>query len=264
MSRAGKLYWSDETYRIFGYETTTKPTVQMIIERTHPDDRMQLQQIIDRATMERVDFTAEHRLTMPDGSVKYVRAVARPSTGEDPQSLVYVGAVVDITERKQVEEALRQRERELREVVDTIPAMTAMALPDGSTVFASRRWTEYSGLSVEDTKGSGWQAAVHPDDLDRYMRRRRESWAIGAPFESEARLRRAIDGEYRWFLIRWAPLRDEGGDILRWYGILADIEDRKRAEAAAHEREEPRMRRLENNPTHGLHWDLEDRHHPDR
>ena len=254
---SGEIYWSDETYRIFGYETTTKPTVQMIIERTHPDDRMQLQQIIDRATMERVDFTAEHRLTMPDGSVKYVRAVARPSTGEDPQSLVYVGAVVDITERKQVEEELRRRERELREVVDTIPAITTMALPDGSTVFASRRWTEYSGLSVEDTKGSGWQAAVHPDDLDRYMRGRRESLAIGQPFESEARLRRAINGEYRWFLIRWAPLRDDSGDILRWYGILADIEDRKRAEAEARERE-AKIRRLVDANIIGIFiWDLE-------
>src|SRR5271166_5294821 len=109
---SGELYWSDETYRIFGYETTTKPIVQMIIDRTHPDDRMQLQQIVDHAAMERGDFTAEHRLMMPDGSIKYVRAVARPSIGEDPQSLVYVGAVVDITERKRVEEALRQREKE--------------------------------------------------------------------------------------------------------------------------------------------------------
>src|SRR5271166_1447700 len=174
---SGEVYWSDETYRIFGYETTTKPTVQMIIERTHPDDRMQLQQIVDHAAMERGDFTAEHRLMMPDGSVKYVRAVARPSIGEDPQSLVYVGAVVDITERKRVEEALRQREKERREVVATIPAITTMALPDGSTVFASRRWTEYAGLPVEDSLGLAWKAAVHPEDIDRHMRRRRESLA---------------------------------------------------------------------------------------
>jgi len=246
---SGEIYWSDETYRIFGYETTTKPTIQMIIDRTHPDDRMQLQQIVDRAAMERGDFTAEHRLMMPDSSVKYVRAVARPSTGKDPQSLVYVGAVVDITERKQVEEALRQREKELREVVDTIPAMTVMALPDGSTVFASRRWTEYAGLQVEDSLGLSWKAAVHPDELDRHMGRRREAFASGEPFESEVRLRRAFDGEYRWFLVRWVPLRDEGGDILRWYGILADIEDRKRAEAALQDSEEQWKAVFENNPT---------------
>ena len=124
-----------------------------------------------------------------------------------------------------------------------------MALPDGSIVFASRRWTEYSGLSVEDTKGSGWQAGIHPDDLDRYVRKRHESWAIGQPFESEVRVRRAIDGEYRWFLVRWVPLRDKGGDILRWYGILADIEDRKQAEAALHESEEQWKAVFENNPT---------------
>ena len=254
---SGEVYWSHETCRIFGYESATKPTVQMVIDRTHPDDRMHVQQIIDRATMERIDFTAEHRLLMPDGSVRYVRAVARPSIGEDPQSLVYVGAVVDITEHKHVEEALRQREKELREVVDTIPAMTVMALPDGSTVFASRRWTEYSGLSIEDSFGLAWKATVHPADLDRHMRKRRESWAIGEPFESEVRLRRAIDGEYRWFLVRWVPLRDEGGDILRWYGILADIDDRKRAEAEVRERE-AKIRRLVDANIIGIFiWDLE-------
>ena len=104
-------------------------------------------------------------------------------------------------------------------------------------MFASRRWTEYSGLSTEDSLGLAWKDAVHPDDLDRHMRRRREALASGEPFESEVRLRRASDGEYRWFLVRWAPQRDEGGDILRWYGILADIEDRKRAEAEARESE---------------------------
>ena len=88
---SGKIYWSDETYRIFDCEPAMEPTVQLILDRTHPDDRMRLRQIIDRASIERTEFTAEHRLGMADGSVKYVRAVARPSTGEDPESLVFVG-----------------------------------------------------------------------------------------------------------------------------------------------------------------------------
>jgi hypothetical protein len=101
---SGEIYWSDETYRIFECEPMIKPTVQLVLDRTHPDDRVHLRQIIDRASIERSEFTAEHRLLMPDGSVKYVRAVAHPSTGEDPESFVFVGAVTDITERKRAEE----------------------------------------------------------------------------------------------------------------------------------------------------------------
>jgi signal transduction histidine kinase/CheY-like chemotaxis protein len=105
---SGEIYWSDETYRIFECEPTIRPTVQLALDRTHPDDRPYLQQIIDRASIERSEFTAEHRLLMADGSVKYVRAVAHPSTGKDPESIVFLGAVTDITERKRAEE---ERER---------------------------------------------------------------------------------------------------------------------------------------------------------
>jgi PAS domain S-box-containing protein len=105
---SGEIYWSHETYRIFGCEPTIEPTIQMVLDRTHPDDRMRLQQIIDCASIERSEFTAEHRLLMANGSVKYVRSVAHPSTGEDPESFVFVGAVMDITERNRAEE---ERER---------------------------------------------------------------------------------------------------------------------------------------------------------
>jgi signal transduction histidine kinase/CheY-like chemotaxis protein len=109
---SGEIYWSDETYRIFECEPTIEPTVQMVLDRTHPDDRMRLQQILDCASIERSEFTAEHRLLMADGTVKFVRAVAHPSTGEDPESFVFVGAVMDITERKRAEEE-RERLRQL-------------------------------------------------------------------------------------------------------------------------------------------------------
>jgi signal transduction histidine kinase/CheY-like chemotaxis protein len=109
---SGEIYWSDETYRIFECEPAIEPTVQLVLERTHPDDRMRLRQILDRAAIERSEFTAEHRLLRADGSVKYVRAVAHPSTGEDPESFVFVGAVMDTTERKRAEQE-RERMRQL-------------------------------------------------------------------------------------------------------------------------------------------------------
>jgi PAS domain S-box-containing protein len=125
---------------------------------------------------------------------------------------------------------LRGQEKRLRDVVETIPAMTFTALPDGSCTFVNKRWTEYTGLSIEDTSGAGWQRAVHPEDLVRHSEKWRISVATGQPFEDEARFRRAVDGEYRWFLVRGVPLQDQHGKIVTWYGTLTDIEDRKRAE----------------------------------
>jgi formate hydrogenlyase transcriptional activator len=102
---------------------------------------------------------------------------------------------------------------------------------DGFCTFVNVRWTEYTGLSLEDTVGSGWKTVVHPDDLERHLEKWQASVAAGEPFEHELRFR-ASDGEYRWFLVRGVALRDERGEVLKWYGIATDIEDRKRAEQA--------------------------------
>jgi PAS domain S-box-containing protein len=133
---------------------------------------------------------------------------------------------------------LKSQEKSLRDVVETIPAMTFTALSDGFCTFVNKRWTEYTGLSAEQTSGAGWQRAIHPEDLVRHSEKWRISVATGQVFEDEARFRRAADGEYRWFLVRGVPLRDQHGKILRWYGTLTDIEDRKRAEQ---EREKLRL-----------------------
>jgi PAS domain S-box-containing protein len=124
----------------------------------------------------------------------------------------------------------RRQEKKFRDVIETIPTFAWTALPDGSEDFVNRDWHEYSGLSAEESAGSGWQAAVHPADLKRHVEKWRASLASGEPFESEVRYRRAADGQYRWFLARAVPLRDQRGKILKWYGISTDIEDRKRAE----------------------------------
>ncbi len=112
----GRITWSDETYRIFAYAPTTEPTVGLMLDRTHPDDRLRLRQIIGCASNQRSAFTCEHRLLMADGSVKHVRVVGHPSAEEQTGSLVFVGAVMDITDRKHAEderERLRQLEAEL-------------------------------------------------------------------------------------------------------------------------------------------------------
>ena len=155
-----------------------------------------------------------------------------------------VGTTMDITERKQSEEAkerLRKLEAELaeklRDVIDTMPTMVWIARTDGSNEFANHYWQEYTGLSHQRTVGSAWQDAVHPTDLKRHLEKWCASRASGEPFENEVRYRRAADGQYRWFLSRAVPLRDGKGEIVKWYGVSTDIEERKRAEQRLHESE---------------------------
>jgi PAS domain S-box-containing protein len=120
-------------------------------------------------------------------------------------------------------------EAQLRNMIDTIPALAWCCLPDGSNEFTNKRWVDYTGLSRTETLGQGWQRAFHPDDLKTAMEKLRAILASGEPGEAEARVRR-FDGEYRWFLIRAEPVRDEHGNVVRWFGTSTDIEELKRAE----------------------------------
>src|SRR5271167_515966 len=126
-------------------------------------------------------------------------------------------------------EEVKNSERKLRQVIDTIPTLAWCNLPDGSNEFLNKRWHDYTGLSPEESGGSGWQTVIHHQDLPRMMEKWQEVLTSGEAGEVEARLRRH-DGSFRWFLLRAAPLRDETGKIVRWYGTSTDIEDRKQAE----------------------------------
>src|ERR1700756_4652291 len=148
-----------------------------------------------------------------------------------------LGEAGDRAARQRAEDALRRSEKELRDVIEAIPAIAFTAQPDGSSVWINRQWVDFSGLSVEETSGLGWQSAIHPDDFIEHPAKWRHSMTSGEPFENEAR-HRSAKGEYRWFLVRAVPLRDEQGKILKWYGILADITERKCAEAELRESEQ--------------------------
>jgi formate hydrogenlyase transcriptional activator len=137
---------------------------------------------------------------------------------------------------------MQKSEDKFREMVDTIPALVWCTLPDGSNEFHNQRWHDYTGLPEGAETGWGWKVAYHPEDLERLLNEFQSIVASGAPGEMEARLRR-FDGEYRWFLIRAAPLSDETGKIVKWYGSSTDIEDRKRAEEKL-QQDERELRRI--------------------
>ena len=122
----GEVIWSEESFRIFQYDRTTKPTVELILQRVHPEDAAQVKQTIERAARDGKDFDHEYRLVMPNGSVKYVHVVAH-ALGDESGSIEFVGAVMDVTERKRAEEALRQAQADLAHVnrVTTMGELTA-------------------------------------------------------------------------------------------------------------------------------------------
>jgi formate hydrogenlyase transcriptional activator len=132
---------------------------------------------------------------------------------------------------------IKNSEDRLRTIIDTIPTLAWASRPDGSAEFFNRRWLDYCGLSSDEASGWGWTSAVHTDDLNRLADYWRSILASGESGEIEARLRR-FDGVHRWFLFRASPLRDESGNIVKWYGTNADIEERKRAEEALRSKEQ--------------------------
>jgi PAS domain S-box-containing protein len=225
---SGEILWSAETFRIFQYDPSTRPTVDLVLRRVHPQDTAFVTQVVERASQDGRDFDFEHRLLMPDGCVKHVHVVAH-ALGDDPGGIEFAGAVMDVTAARETEERIRQSERELRTIVDTIPAFVVSSLPDGCIDFVSQSWVEYTGCPREKHLKGGWVSVTHPQDHQRVMNTWRVALAAGEPFELELRSRQA-NGNYRWFLSRAVPLRDEAGEIVKWYATLTDIDDRKRAE----------------------------------
>ncbi|TRC75757.1 PAS domain S-box protein [Mesorhizobium sp. WSM4307] len=148
----------------------------------------------------------------------------------------WFGANIDIEDLKRAEDALKESEaalrtseRKLQEIISTIPGLVWTASPDGAATFANQHYLDFFGFSAEDALGRGWSTAVHPDDLERLLRRWASMLESGRGGDAEARMRRA-DGQYRWLLFRTNPLYDVAGNLTQWFGINTDIDDRKRAE----------------------------------
>jgi PAS domain S-box-containing protein len=229
----GEILWSEETFRIFQYERTTKPTFEVILQRVHPKDLTRVKGAIERALRDGRDFDLEHRLLMPDSSVKHVRIVAH-ALRDQAGSIEFAGAVMDITAAKEAEEILWQRETELVQLIDVVPQFVFVLAPNGQRLYANKVLLDYHGrgFSVDVFRDKSTLGMYcHPEDLECFLRERKQGLARGIPFELEGR-QLGKDGRYRWFLFRYNPLRDKDGRILRWYGTATDINDRKGAEDA--------------------------------
>jgi len=187
----------------------------------HPDDR--LMEEWRTALAAGKAFDREARLRRADGQYRWFLIRAVPFQDAQGNIVHWYGTSTDI-------EDLKRAEHRIRLLINAIPTMAWTLRPDGVIDFVNQRWLDYTGLTlqqeIDDPTG-----VVHPEDLPRVIKKWLVDMATGEPSEDEMRLRR-VDGQYRWFLVRTAPLRDEQGNVVEWYGISIDIEDRKRAEEA--------------------------------
>jgi formate hydrogenlyase transcriptional activator len=222
--RDGEIVWSEETYRIFEFDPSTKPTLEMLQQCVHPDDLALAHRIIERASTG-ADFDEEFRLFVPSGAIKHIHVRAH-SHSDDSGNVEFIGAVTDITHRKTAEEKARQQEAELRQVLDLAPQLVAVYGPNSERLYANRNALEYLGVSLDEWLQTPNGADVHPDDVEKL-------WAFGdrasSSYDLEVRVRKG-DGSFRWFLIRFSALHDEKGQLMRWYVACTDIDERKRAE----------------------------------
>jgi PAS domain S-box-containing protein len=347
---SGEIFWSDETFRIFGYDRSVEPTIDSVVQRVHPKDRADVKEVISRAFAGALEFEHAYRLLLPDGRVKHVHAIAH-ATQNASGDREFVGAVSDITERKTTEDKIRrlvdagilgifianlegeiveanraflqmfqydrqdllsgrlrwedmtpaelrerdqravtealatgffqpyekqffrkdgsrlpvllggalfqdsnegvsfvldlseqkraeakirEQEMEFRQMVDLVPQHVAVFGPNGERLYANCVTLDYVGLSLEEwrqTLGHSFRSSlfVHPDDQERVARDFNANRSSDSACELELRVRKG-DGTYRWFLVRFNPLRDDQGQITRWYVASTDIEDRKQAE----------------------------------
>jgi formate hydrogenlyase transcriptional activator len=227
---AGFEYWSPELFAIHGLDAgSNPPTISEYTTLVHPDDRKFVVHQIRTMVQDIRCFDFIKRIVRPDGSVRHVRWVGTPASCSG-MFQGFVGIGIDVTEHEELTNALRKSEAELRQMLDFAPQLVGVYGPNRERLHINRVGLDYLGLSLEEwrqTPESG--AFVHPDDRGQEQEYFDRAVSTGSACELELRLRNG-DGSYRWFLARSNPVRDDKGQIIRWYVACTDIDDRKTAE----------------------------------
>ncbi|MES0059533.1 PAS domain-containing protein [Mesorhizobium sp. M0041] len=198
----------------------------------HPDDLERTITAQAYAHLQGTSYDVESRHLRADGVYRWYNVLGLPLRNPSGDILRWFHLLIDIDDRKRIEESLRNSESNLQKIIDTIPALVWSARADGTADFFNRHYLEYVGLGLENIRDWGWIASVHPADVETLKSVWGATMATARRGECEARLQR-FDGSYRWFLFRVEPLFDKAGNIVKWYGVNTDIEAQKRAEAAS-------------------------------
>ena len=215
-----------------------KPAMSRLLTTVHPDDAASLGEALDHSLASGDPFSMKYRLRRADGIYRWVEGRAEPLRDQDGTITQWYAVSLDIDDEVRAQEALRDRERELSQLVDMVPSHLWRLTPDGEPTFFSRRMVDFLGLDVADAEKPGIsrlegviQTVIHPDDASEFRTALNRSLATGELFSMRYRLRRA-DGAYHWMSSRAEPMRDKDGRIVQWYGLCHDIDDQVQAEEA--------------------------------
>jgi PAS domain S-box-containing protein len=230
---SGELYWSRETFRIFECAPTAKVTIDLVVQRTHPEDRSMVQQLIEGATRDTSEFDFEHRLLLPDGTVKHLRVVGRPSENEG--RLEFVGAVTDVSERKRADETLRRSEGYLAEAQRlTRTGSWAWNVAARRSLYWSQENYHLFGFDPEDgiPSDDAFYERIHPEDRDRvreaaFLEKPNE----GSDFEVDFRIV-LPDGAIRYARSTGHPVFSAAGEIVEYIGTAMDVTEQHEAREA--------------------------------
>jgi PAS domain S-box-containing protein len=228
----GEIIWSEETFRIFQYDRSTKPTVELVLQRVHPEDAALAKQIIERALRDGKNFDLEHRLLMPDGSVKHVHIVAHAERDESGE-LEFVGAVMDTTKGRRAEEALRQSESNLAEAQKlTHTGSWVWRVAGRDALHLSEEWYRIYGFDPEEGIPAWEQRLrrIHPEDRAKWQEAAIDR-AISEKSDYEVEFRIVLpDGTLKYIHAVGHAVLNASGDLTEFVGSVTDITERKRAE----------------------------------
>ncbi len=214
------------------------------LQPIHPDDQQRTLGVWQRALQTGRPYEAEQRLRHgTTGDYRWFLVRAEPFKDAQGQIVKWFGTCTDIQEQKRAEQQLKESRENLRVLAETVPQLVWTTGPDNRLDYCNQRYCEYTHATFEQLQGHGWRQFLHPEDDQGVMPLRYQTLETGEPFESECRLRNGQTGTYRWFLARGMPVRDDTGQITKWFGTNTDIQEQKRIEEALRQSQE-RIRAL--------------------
>ncbi len=230
--QTGEDYWSPGFRVVHGLAPDdVLPLNDGIPAVVHPEDRpsvlAEVNACLDRT--KQPEFNSKHRIILPSGEIRWVMLRGVIEFDPEGRPLHKHGVVMDITEREQEQEALRESESFYRQTLESIPGMVFTTRPDGHCDYQSQQWVDYTGVPLNEHLGTGWNKLLHPDDRSRALTAWEAAVQGKAPYDLEYRVRRH-DGHYEWFRVIGRPIRDASGSIVRWLGMAMNIEKLKRTE----------------------------------